>query len=79
MSLSEKQIEEALDMFLMPAWGRLIDEVEEQIDLITVDSCADGNDLFYNKGRLAVLRMFAGFEDYIRQSAAEEELDDTLQ
>ena len=55
----------------------LIEEVEEQIDL-TVDSCADGNDLFYNKGRLAVLRMFAGFEDYIRQSAEVED-DDTLQ
>ena len=78
MSLTDKQIEEALDMFLMPAWSRLIDEVEEQIDLITIDSCADGNDLFYNKGRLAVLRMFAGFEDYIRQSAEVED-DDTLQ
>ena len=78
MSLTDKQIEEALDMFMMPAWSRLIDEVEEQIDLITVDSCSDGNDLFYNKGRLAVLRMFAGFEDYIRQSAEVED-DDTLQ
>ena len=78
MSLTDKQIEEALDLFLMPAWSRLIDEIEEQIDLITVDSCSDGNDLFYNKGRLAVLRMFAGFEDYIRQSAEVED-DDTLQ
>ena len=78
MSLTNKEIEEALDLFLMPAWGRLIDEVEEQIDLITVDSCSDASDLFYNKGRLAVLRMFAGFEDYIRQSAEVED-DDTLQ
>ena len=78
MSLTDKQIEEALDMFMMPAWARLIDEVEEQIDLITVDSCSDGNELFFNKGRLAVLRMFAGFEDYIRQSAEVED-DDTLQ
>ena len=78
MSLTDKQIEEALDLFLMPAWTRLIDEVEEQIDLITIDSCQTLEDLHFNKGRLAVLRMFAGFEDYIRQSAEVED-DDTLQ
>jgi hypothetical protein len=77
LSLSEKQLEEALDMFLLPAWQRLIEEVEDQMDLITIDSCADGNDLFYNKGRLAVLRMFAGFEQYVRQSIEMD--DDTLQ
>jgi hypothetical protein len=77
LSLSEKQLEEALDMFLLPAWQRLIEEVEDQMDLITIDSCADGNDLFYNKGRLAVLRMFAGFEQYVRQSIEID--DDTLQ
>ena len=78
MSLSNKEMEEALDMFLLPAWKRLIEEVEDQIDLITVDSCQDGNDLFYNKGRLAVLRMFSGFEQYVRHSADVED-DDTLQ
>lgn len=78
MSLSDKQLEEALDMFLLPAWQRLIEEVEDQMDLITIDSCADGNDLFYNKGRLAVLRMFAGFEQYVRQSIEVDD-DDTLQ
>ena len=78
MSLSNKEMEEALDMFLLPAWKRLIEAVEDQIDLITVDSCQDGNDLFYNKGRLAVLRMFSGFEQYVRHSADVED-DDTLQ
>jgi hypothetical protein len=78
LSLSDKQLEEALDMFLLPAWQRLIEEVEDQMDLITIDSCADGNDLFYNKGRLAVLRMFAGFEQYVRQSIEVDD-DDTLQ
>ena len=78
MSLSNKEMEEALDMFLLPTWKRLIEEVEDQIDLITVDSCQDGNDLFYNKGRLAVLRMFSGFEQYVRHSADVED-DDTLQ
>jgi hypothetical protein len=78
LSLSEKELEEALDMFLMPAWKRLIDEVEDQIDLITIDSCQNADDLFYNKGRLAVLRMFSGFEQYVRQSIEIDD-DDTLQ
>ena len=65
-------------MFLMPAWKRLIDEVDEQIDLITIDSCQNADDLFYNKGRLAVLRMFSGFEDYVRRSMEVDD-EDTLQ
>ena len=73
MSLSNRELEEALDLFLMPAWKRLIEEVEEQMDLITIDSCNTIEELHFNKGRLAVLRMFSGFEQYVRQSI---ELDD---
>ena len=29
-------------------------ECEDQIDLITIDSCSTLEDLYYNKGRLAV-------------------------
>ena len=78
MSLSDKQLEEALDMFLLPAWQRLIEEVDDQMDLITIDSCQNAEDLFYNKGRLAVLRMFSGFEQFVRQSIEAGD-EDTLQ
>ena len=72
MSISDQQIEEALDLFLMPGWKNLMDEVEEQIDLISVDSCSTQEDLWFAKGRLAVLRMFSGYESYVRSSAEEE-------
>ena len=72
MSISDQQIEEALDLFLMPGWKNLMDEVEEQIDLISVDSCSTQEDLWFAKGRLAVLRRFSGYESYVRSSAEEE-------
>ena len=75
--ITEKEIEAALDMFMQDGWKNLIDECEEQIDLITVDSCNNVEDLFFNKGRLAVLRMFTGYEQYIRQSLEQD--DDLLQ
>ena len=79
MSISQQDIEDALDIFMMPGWKRLIEECEDQIELVTVDSCSTLEDLYYNKGRLAVLRMFTGYEDYVRQSAEVEDLDDVLQ
>ena len=79
MSLSDRELEEALDLFLMPAWKRLMGEIDDQIDLITIDSCNTIEELHFNKGRLAVLRMFSGFEDYVRQSIDMEEQGDVLQ
>ena len=76
MSISQQDIEDALDVFMMPGWKRLIEEVEEQMDLITIDSCSTLEDLHFSKGRLAVLRMFSGYEDYVRSSSeADDEYD----
>ena len=75
MSISDQQIDDALDMFMMPGWKALIEEVEEQIELITVDSCSTHEDLWFAKGRLAVLRMFSGYENYVRSSAETEDYE----
>jgi len=75
MSISDQQIEDALDLFLMPGWKNLMEEVEEQMDLISVDSCSTQEDLWFAKGRLAVLRMFSGYENYVRSSADEEDYE----
>lgn len=79
MSVTERQIEEALDLFMMPGWKTLMDEVEEQMDLLTVDSCSTAEDLWFSKGRLAVLRMFFGYEDYVRSSSSSDDDDYDLQ
>ena len=52
-----------------------MDEVEEQMELITIDSCSTNEDLWFAKGRLAVLRMFSGYEDYVRSSSEEEDYE----
>lgn len=76
MSITQQDIEDALDVFMMPGWKRLIEECEEQMDLITIDSCSTVEDLHFSKGRLAVLRMFSGYEDYVRSSSeADDEYD----
>ena len=75
MSISDQQIDDALDLFLMPGWKALIEEVEEQMELISVDSCSTQEDLWFAKGRLAVLRMFSGYENYVRSSADEEDYE----
>lgn len=75
MSITDQQIEDALDLFLMPGWKNLIEEVEEQMDLISVDSCSTQEDLWFAKGRLAVLRMFSGYENYVRSSSEDEDYE----
>lgn len=75
MSISDKEIDDALDLFMMPGWKSLMDEVEEQIDLITIDSCSTQDELWFAKGRLAVLRMFSGYENYVRSSSEDEDYE----
>ena len=75
MSIGDQQIEDALDLFLMPGWKNLVEECEDQIEMITVDACSTLEDLYYNKGRLAVLRMFTGYENYVRSSSDEQDYE----
>jgi hypothetical protein len=75
MSISESEIDEALDMFMLKGWKTLIEECEEQLEMISVDSCSTIEDLWFAKGRIAVLRMFTGYEDYVRSSAEVEDYE----
>ena len=75
MSITDQQIDDALDLFMMSGWKNLVEECEDQIELITVDSCSTLEELYYNKGRLAVLRMFTGYESYVRSSSEEEDYE----
>ena len=73
--ISEKEEENARDMFLMPGWQDLMDQIEDQIELCTLDACDSAEDLWFNKGRLAVLRMFANYEQYVRSVGEQDEAD----
>jgi len=73
--ISEKEEENARDMFVMPGWQDLMDQIEDQIELCTLDACDSAEDLWFNKGRLAVLRMFANYEQYVRSVGEQDEAD----
>ena len=66
MSLTDKEFDEAVDLFAMPGWKTLMEEIEDQLDLCTIDACNTLEDLHFSKGRAAVLRMLLNYENYVR-------------
>ena len=77
--ISEREEEQARDLFNMPGWKNLVDEWEEQIQMCTLDSCNTLEDLHFQKGRLAVLRMMLNFENYIKNITEDDDEDPTFQ
>jgi hypothetical protein len=55
-----------------------MEELEDQADLCNLDACNNVEDLFFNKGRLAVIRMLLNYEDYVTR-LGEEDADYGLQ
>ena len=78
MSITEKEFDEAVDLFAMPGWKTLMEDIEDQLDLCTIDACNTLEDLHFSKGRAAVLRMILSYEDYVRNTN-EEDVDYGLQ
>ena len=66
MSLTDKEFDEAVDLFAMPGWKTLMVEIEDQLDLCTIDACHTLEELHFSKGRAAVLRMLLNYEHYVR-------------
>ena len=73
--ITEKEEEEARELFMLPGWRSLMDQIEDQMDLCNLDACNTIEDLHFNKGRLAVLRMLSNYEDYVTRVMQEEEHD----
>ena len=71
--ITEKEEEQARDLFHMPGWENLMSELEEQAELCNLDACNNVEDLFFNKGRLAVIRMLLNYEAYVVRLGEEDE------
>jgi hypothetical protein len=52
-----------------------MDELEEQADLCNLDACNNIEDLFFNKGRLAVIRMLLNYEAYVTRLGDEQDYE----
>ena len=64
--ITEREEEDARDLFGMPGWKHLMEELEDQLGLCTLDSCNTIEDLHFTKGRAAVIRMLLNYETYIK-------------
>lgn len=77
--ITEREEEDARDLFSMPGWKNLVEEWEDQMQMCNLDSCQTLEDLHFQKGRLAVLRMMLNFETYIKNIAEDDDEDRTFQ
>jgi len=77
--ITEREEEDARDLFSMPGWKNLVDEWEDQMQMCNLDSCQTLEDLHFQKGRLAVLRMMLNFENYIKNITEDDDEDPTFQ
>jgi hypothetical protein len=73
--ITEKEEEQARELFMLPGWATLMDELEEQADLCNLDACNNIEDLFFNKGRLAVIRMLLNYEAYVTRLGDEQDYE----
>ena len=60
-------------MFLTQGWKDLIDTLQEHEDSITIDRVITVEDLYYQKGRLDILRLILSYEDQVRHEEEQQE------
>lgn len=60
-----QRFDDARDMFITQGWKDLVEVLEEYEDAITIDRVHNVEDLFYQKGRLEVIRLLLGYENQI--------------
>ena len=63
--MSQKRFEDARSMFITQGWKDLVEVLQEYEDAITIDRVHNVEDLFYQKGRLEVIRLLLGYENQI--------------
>ena len=51
MSLTDKEFDEAVDLFAMPGWKTLMEEIEDQLDLCTIDACNNAGGSAFQQGQ----------------------------
>jgi hypothetical protein len=60
-----RRFEDARSMFITQGWKDLVEVLQEYEDAITIDRVHNVEDLFYQKGRLEVIRLLLGYENQI--------------
>ena len=72
MSIDEESENNAREMFLTAGWDDFVEEIRSQMQQCNLDNCDSAEDLWFQKGRLAVLRTILAYETFVKT----EELQD---
>lgn len=72
---SEELENRAREMFLTDGWDDFVAEIEEQMQQCNLDNCNSTEDLWFQKGRLAVLRTILAYEQFVKTSELESDWD----
>ena len=76
MDPADKQFyEDARDMFAMPGWANMMEEVRVAIEAARIENIKSSEDFWQAKGELAILHKFANFEDMVLNAEAQAEQD----
>ena len=68
-----RRFEDARSMFITQGWKDLIETLQEHHDSITIDRVTTIEDLYYQKGRLDILRLILSYEDQVRHEEEQQE------
>ena len=68
-----KRFDDARGMFMTQGWKDLVEVLQEYEDAITIDRVHNIEDLFYQKGRLEIIRLLLGYEDQIIHEEKEQD------
>jgi len=71
--MQSSYFDNARTMFMTDGWKTFQEEIDEAIQVCTLDACSNTEEFWQNKGRLQALRQIARYEDGMK--AAEEEQD----
>lgn len=77
MSPEEQKIfDDAREMFLTDGWKQLQEDLQANLDGLTVESLNSEKEFWIAKGQINVLRLVLGYENMML--AAEQEVDDEV-
>jgi hypothetical protein len=72
---SEELEDRAREMFLTPGWDDFIEECETMMQQCHIDNCNSAEELWFQKGRLAVLKTILSYEAFVKTTDLEQDWD----
>lgn len=73
----QKMFEEYREVFLLPGWKRLVDDLESTVEMLdTVEGVESMQELGNIQGKLQAFRQITTLEDYITRMEEEYEIRD---